>query len=87
MPTSQPRYTVTDTGRLHDMLDVAQRRWPEIRDRRQLLLRLAGVGADRVASELDVVSLRERRDRQRAALNRAPELIDSEALLSDVAWR
>ena len=87
MPTSQPRYTVTDAGRLHDMLDMAQRRWPDIRDRRQLLLQLAGVGADRVASELDVVSFHERRDRQRAALNRAPELIDSEALLSDVAWR
>lgn len=87
MPTTQPRYTVTDTGHVHDMLDVAQRRWPDVHDRRQLLLRLAGVGADRVASELDLVSFQQRRDRQNAALHRAPELIDSEVLLSDTAWR
>ncbi len=86
MPTSQPRYTVTDTGKLHDMLDMAQRHWPDIRDRRQLLLRLAGVGADHVASELDLVSFHERRERQSAALRRAPELIDSDVLLTDAAW-
>ena len=42
MPTSHPRYTVTDTGELRGMLDLARRRWPEVQDRRQLLLRLAG---------------------------------------------
>lgn len=87
MPTTQPRYTVTDTGELHDMLDLAQRRWPDVHDRRQLLLRLAGVGADRVASELDRESSEQRRERQRIALSRARELIDPEVLLSDAAWR
>ena len=69
------------------MLDLAQRRWPEVRDRRQLLLRLVGVGADRIASELDLEISNDRRERQRMALRRAQELVDSEALLSDVAWR
>jgi hypothetical protein len=40
MPTTKPRYTVTDTGDLSDQLDQAQRRWPEIRDRKELLLKL-----------------------------------------------
>jgi hypothetical protein len=87
VPTTQPRYTVTDSGELHDMLDLAQRRWPEMRDRRLLLLRLAGVGADRVAAELDVGAARERREQQQAALRRAMELVDVDVLLSDAAWR
>ena len=38
MPTTRPRYTVTDTGHTAELLDLAQRAWPEITDRRQLLL-------------------------------------------------
>ncbi len=38
MPTTKPPYTVTDTGDLSDQLDEAQRRRPEIRDRKELLL-------------------------------------------------
>jgi hypothetical protein len=45
MPTARPRYTVTDTGELRELLDGAQRRWPEVRDRKELLLRLAVLGA------------------------------------------
>lgn len=48
MPTNKPRYTVTDTGALSDLLDAAQRRWPEVTDRKQLLLRLATVGGDTI---------------------------------------
>jgi hypothetical protein len=44
MPTTKPRYTVTDTGELSDLLDRAQRRWPEVRDRKELLLKLAAAG-------------------------------------------
>lgn len=44
MPTNKPRYTLTDTGELSEMLDVAQRRWPELTDRKDLLLRLASLG-------------------------------------------
>jgi hypothetical protein len=44
MPTSKPRYTLTDTGELSELLDAAQRRWPEVADRKALLLRLAAAG-------------------------------------------
>jgi hypothetical protein len=48
MPTTKPRYTVTDTGDLSDQLDQAQRRWPEVRDRKELLLKLAAAGRDAI---------------------------------------
>ncbi|OJU85061.1 MAG: hypothetical protein BGO11_15725 [Solirubrobacterales bacterium 70-9] len=51
MPTTKPRYTVTDTGDLSDQLDQAQRRWPEIDDRKELLLKLAAVGRDTLERE------------------------------------
>jgi hypothetical protein len=87
VPTTHPRYTVTDTGAVREMLDLAHRRWPDVQDRRQLLLRLAGAGAERVSSELDAVAAETRRERQRQALARAAELIDAETLLADGAWR
>ena len=46
MPTSKPRYMLTDTGELSDLLDAAQRRWPEVTDRKALLLRLAAAAAN-----------------------------------------
>ncbi len=30
MPTTRPRYTVTDTGGVREMLDLAHRRYPAI---------------------------------------------------------
>jgi hypothetical protein len=51
MPTTKPRYTVTDTGDLSQQLDQAQRRWPEVRDRKELLLRLAAAGHDAIERE------------------------------------
>jgi hypothetical protein len=48
MPTTKPRYTVTDTGELSELLDEAQRRWPDVRDRKELLLRLAAAGRDAI---------------------------------------
>jgi hypothetical protein len=51
MPTTRPRYTVTDTGELSDQLDQAQRRWPEIRDRKVLLLRLVAAGREAIAAQ------------------------------------
>lgn len=87
MPTTRPRYTITDTGEITDALDLAQLRWPEVKDRRQLLLRLAAAGRDAVANEVDAQRRAERRERQRSALSRAPQLIDSDELLSDAAWR
>ena len=51
MPTSKPRYTLTDTGELSALLDAAQRRWPEVTDRKTLLLRLAASGGGAIEAE------------------------------------
>jgi hypothetical protein len=51
MPSTKPRYTVTDTGELSDQLDQAQRRWPEIRDRKELLLKLVAAGRNAIKEE------------------------------------
>jgi hypothetical protein len=51
MPTSKPRYMVTDTGEVTAMIDVAERRWPEVQDRKALLLRLAEAGRDSIERE------------------------------------
>lgn len=53
MPTSKPRYMVTDTGELAEMLDLAQRCWPEITDRKDLLLRLAAAGRETIKRDAD----------------------------------
>jgi hypothetical protein len=50
MPTSKPRYTLTDTGELSELLDAAQRRWPEVTDRKALLLRLAATGGETISA-------------------------------------
>ena len=41
---------VTDTGELAQTLDLAQRRWPEVKDRKQLLLLLAAAGREAIES-------------------------------------
>jgi hypothetical protein len=87
VPTTHPRYTVTDTGDLRDMLDLAQRRWPEVNDRRQLLLLLTAAGHAVIASDLSAEAGAQQRRRQREALSRADELVDVDVLLSDAAWR
>jgi hypothetical protein len=53
MPTTKPRYTITDTGAVREQLDEAQRRWPEVRDRKELLLRLAAAGRAAITREID----------------------------------
>jgi hypothetical protein len=53
MPTSKPRYMLTDTGDLSDLLDAAQRHWPELTDRKILLLKLAETGGEAIAAEAD----------------------------------
>lgn len=87
MPTTRPRYTVTDTGELRDILDLAQRRWPEVTDRRQLLMKLVLAGSNAVSREVADADDRSRAARQRAALERAHDLVDVEVLLADDAWR
>lgn len=52
MPTTRPRYQVTDTGRTRELLDRAARRWPALaEDRKALLLRLAEAGDESLADE------------------------------------
>ena len=53
MPTSKPRYMLTDTGDLSELLDAAQRHWPEVSNRKDLLLRLAAAGAEAIATEAE----------------------------------
>jgi hypothetical protein len=84
VPTTRPRYTLTDTGRVARALDVATGRWPG-RPRRELLELLLDAGAQRVSEE---EAERERQlARQHEALRRIPELLDAAVLLSDEAWR
>jgi hypothetical protein len=87
VPTTRPRYAITDTGEMTEMLDLAARRWPEVHDRRQLLIRLAGAGRDAIAGEVEDEERTRRRDRQLAALARGRDLVDVDALLGDGAWR
>jgi hypothetical protein len=84
MPTTRPRYTVTDTGQTAELLDLAQRAWPEIADRRQLLLRLTEAGGEAVEAKL--ADREQRRERQRLGLERAARLVDVDELLADRAW-
>jgi hypothetical protein len=75
---------VTDTGRTAELLDLAQRAWPDVTDRKELLLRLAQAGADSVGQQLrDRASNREQR---RAALLRSRGLLDPDLLVADQAW-
>ncbi len=87
MPTTRPRYTFTDTGDLEALLDAAQRRWPEVSDRKALLLRLAEEGGSSLGLEAKRLDVEEQRKRTQAALERLRSLVDVDVLLSDGAWR
>jgi hypothetical protein len=87
VPTTRPRYTFTDTGELEGLLDAAHRVWPEVAERRLLLLRLAEAGGRALGLGADQRAAEERRARTDAALRRVPSLVDPEVLLSDEAWR
>ena len=69
------------------MLDAAQRRWPDIHDCKQLLLRLTEAGSAAIAAEEAAQQRTGQRARQQAALRRAAELVDTDRLLDDSAWR
>jgi len=49
MPTTLPRYTVTDTGPLARALDTAHILWPDVPRGTALLTKLATSGADALA--------------------------------------
>jgi hypothetical protein len=86
MPTTKPRYTLTDTGHLAELLDAAERRWPDVADRKQLLLRLAEQGHEALAGADLRVDEHQRHQRLAKALKRIPSLVDRELLLADDAW-
>jgi len=50
MPTTRPRLTITETDDVARALDDAATRWPEIRSRQQLLLRLLKEGHEALRS-------------------------------------
>jgi hypothetical protein len=60
MPTTRPRLTITETDELADTLDVAAARWPEIRSRRELLLRLVEQGREVLDRERGEATARRR---------------------------
>lgn len=87
MPTTRPRYTVTDTAEVREMLDLAHRAWPDVSDRKELLLRLAATGRDVLRHRLDETEQAQRRAAQIEAMSRAATLMDIDLLLSDAAWQ
>ncbi len=84
MPTTRPRYSVTDTGKTAELLDLAAQAWPEIGDRKELLLRLAAAGA--AVAERQLHEGEAARAARGRALLRSRELLDPEVLLSDHVW-
>lgn len=86
MPTTHPRYTITDTGPVRELLDAAQRQWPEVGDRKELLLRLAQTGHDSLRVDRVQAETRHRRERQRAALAGLQRSVDWDAIRDDQAW-
>jgi hypothetical protein len=66
MPTSRPRYTVTETEDVAQALDRAARRWPKDASKRgQLLVHLVQEGSRALAHADE-----EQRDRRKAAVQR-----------------
>jgi hypothetical protein len=86
MPTTRPRYQITDTGKVSEMLDLAAGVWPD-KGRKELLLALAELGRDELSRHNSARTDAERRGRQRTALERGPKLVDVATLLADGAWR
>lgn len=86
MPTTRPRYTITDTGSVSELLDDAQSRWPEIRDRKELLLRLARAGHDAMGLDRAEAERYDRLERQRAALAGLQSTVEWGAIRDDQAW-
>jgi hypothetical protein len=87
VPTTRPRYSITDTGPVRELLDDAQRQWPEVGDRKELLLRLAHAGHDALRLDRVEAEANRRREHQRSALASLQRLVDWSAIRDDQAWR
>lgn len=72
---------------MRGLLDDAQRRWPEIANRKELLLRLAQTGHESLRlDEIDAEAGR-RHERQLKALAGLKRNVDWDAIRDDQAWR
>ncbi len=60
MPTTRPRLTITETDEVAAALDAAAARWPEVRSRRELLLRLVEEGREVIDRNRDEETARRR---------------------------
>ena len=87
MPTTHPRYSITDTGPVRELLDDAERQWPGVGNRKELLLRLAQAGHDALGLDRAEAEASRRRELQHKALEELPKLVDMDVLLSDSAWQ
>ena len=60
MPTTRARHTITETDDVAAALDLAAARWPEVRSRRELLLRLVEQGRAVIDRDRDDAAARRR---------------------------
>jgi hypothetical protein len=60
MPTTRPRLTITETDDVAAALDAAAARWPQIRTRRELLLRLVEQGREVIDRDANEAATRRR---------------------------
>jgi hypothetical protein len=60
MPTTRPRLTITETDDVAAALDAAAARWPEVRSRRELLLRLLEQGREVIDRDREDAAARRR---------------------------
>lgn len=88
MPTSKPRYAITDTAAVAAALDDAARRWPELEDdRKALLMRLFEIGARQIRDDERASMSTSAQQRREDVTRRLDALVDVDALLADTAWR
>jgi hypothetical protein len=71
MPTARPRLTITETDDVATALAAAAARWPEVRSRRELLLRLPVEGREAIEQDEAVARRREAIRRTSGALTGA----------------
>jgi hypothetical protein len=85
MPTTRPRLTITETDEVAAALDAAAARWPEVRSRRELLLRLVEEGREVIdrATEEEAARRRDAIRRTSGVLTGAYEPGELERLRDD----
>jgi len=79
MPTTRPRYQVTETDSVAHALDLAARRWPG-EPRSKLLLRLVDVGAAALDDE-DVLAENHYRDAIMASSGKYADAFEPDYLI------